>query len=91
MVQGQFHSNNQLVIPAFIQPILSDNVAAALADVKLEAPVNGMIEPAGPEKIHLHELVRRFLIANKDTRQVLANVHARYFGTDRKVEDLGRL
>ncbi len=68
--------------PAFLQPILSDDVAAALADVTLEAPVNGMVEVAGPEKIRLDELVRRFLSANKDTRQVITDVHARFYGSE---------
>ncbi|WP_219836943.1 SDR family oxidoreductase [Paenibacillus sp. R14(2021)] len=76
--------------PAFLQPILSDDVAAALADVTLGVPMNGMVEVAGPEKICL-DLVRRFLSANKDARQVTTDVHARYFGTDRKVGDHGRL
>jgi uncharacterized protein YbjT (DUF2867 family) len=68
--------------PAFIQPIWSDDVAAALVDVTLEAPVNGMVEVAGPEKIRLDELVRRFLRANKDTRQVITDVHARFYGSE---------
>ena len=38
---------------AHIQPIVSDDVAAALAEVTLEAPVNGMIEIAGPERLGL--------------------------------------
>ena len=68
--------------PAFLQPILSDDVAAALADVALGAPVNGMVELAGPEKIRLDELVRRFLRATKDTRQVITDVHARFYGSE---------
>ena len=68
--------------PAFLQPILSDDVVTALADVTLGAPVNGIVEVAGPEKIRLDELVRRFLHAHKDTRQVITDVHARYFGTE---------
>jgi uncharacterized protein YbjT (DUF2867 family) len=55
---------------------------AALADVTLGAPVNGIVEVAGPEKIRLDELVRRFLRANNDTRQVITDVHARYYGTE---------
>jgi len=64
---------------AHIQPIVSDDVAAALAEVTLEAPVNGMIEIAGPERLGLDELVRRFLRAKQDARQVVTDVHARYF------------
>ena len=48
-----------------MQPIVSDDVAAALADVAVGTPVNGTIELAGPEPIRLDELVRRFLSANQ--------------------------
>jgi len=68
--------------PALVQPVVSDDVAAALADVAVEEPLNGTIELAGPERLRLDELVRRFLNANQDTRQVVADVHARYFGIE---------
>jgi uncharacterized protein YbjT (DUF2867 family) len=68
--------------PALLQPIGSEDVADAVAHVTLGAPVNGMIEIAGPERIPLDELARRYLRATKDTRQVVADVHARYFGTE---------
>jgi uncharacterized protein YbjT (DUF2867 family) len=66
--------------PALIQPIASDDVADAMAEVAIGAPVNGTIEIAGPEKIPLDELVRRFLSATRDPRDVVADVHALYFG-----------
>ncbi|AWJ86512.1 NmrA family transcriptional regulator (plasmid) [Azospirillum sp. TSH58] len=66
--------------PALIQPIASDDVVAALAEVALASPVNGTLEVAGPEAIPLDELVRRFLQATKDTRKVVPDIHARYFG-----------
>jgi uncharacterized protein YbjT (DUF2867 family) len=68
--------------PALMQPIVSDDVAAALADVAVGKPVNGTVELAGPEPIRLDELVRRYLSANRDTRKVTTDVHARYFGTE---------
>jgi uncharacterized protein YbjT (DUF2867 family) len=68
--------------PALLQPIGSDDVADAVVDVTLGAPVNGMIEIAGPEKIALAELAQRYLKATKDTREVVADPHARYFGTE---------
>src|SRR5215475_14528283 len=40
-----------------MQPIAADDVAAALADVALSAPMNGMVDIAGPEKIRQDELV----------------------------------
>ncbi len=68
--------------PALVQPVVSDDVAAALADVAVEEPLNGTVELAGPEPIRLDELVRRFLSANRDARKVTTDVHARYFGIE---------
>jgi uncharacterized protein YbjT (DUF2867 family) len=74
--------------PAFIQPIASDDVAAALADVVLGAPVNGIVEIAGPDRFRLSDLVRDYLAARGDTRTVRADVHARYFGAELREDTL---
>jgi uncharacterized protein YbjT (DUF2867 family) len=66
--------------PALMLPIASHDVAAALADIAVEQPANGMLELAGPEPIRLDELVRRFLSATHDAREVTTDVDARYFG-----------
>ena len=68
--------------PALVQPIVSDDVAAALADVVIGEPRNGIIELAGPEPIRMDDLVRRFLSLKRDSRTVTTDVHARYFGTE---------
>jgi uncharacterized protein YbjT (DUF2867 family) len=68
--------------PALFQPIASDDVAAALVDVIVAAPLNGMVELAGPERLPLDKLVGRFLSATRDPRQVVTDVHARYFGLE---------
>lgn len=70
---------------ALMQPIVSDDVAAALADVAVAKPLNSTIELAGPDPIRMDELVREFLVARKDTRHVITDPQARYFGT--KVDD----
>src|SRR5712672_986240 len=67
--------------PALMQPIASDDVAAALAEIAVAEPLNGTVEVAGPEPIRMDELVRRFLRANRDARKVTTDVHASYFGT----------
>jgi uncharacterized protein YbjT (DUF2867 family) len=67
--------------PALMQPIVSDDVAAALAGIAVDEPLNSTIELAGPEPIRMDELVRRFLSANRDARKVTTDVHAGYFGT----------
>ena len=68
--------------PALVQPVVSDDVASALADIAVKVPLNGTVELAGPEPIRLDELVRRFLSATRDARKVTTDVHARYFGTE---------
>jgi uncharacterized protein YbjT (DUF2867 family) len=74
--------------PAYIQPIASDDVAAAMADVVLGAPVNGIVEIAGPDRFRLSDLVRDYLAVKGDTRTVRADVHARYFGAELKEDTL---
>jgi uncharacterized protein YbjT (DUF2867 family) len=64
-----------------MQPIAADDVAAALADVAVAEPNNGTIDIAGPEKIRMDELARRYLAAKGDSRQVIGDSNARYFGT----------
>ncbi|WP_373376284.1 SDR family oxidoreductase [Cupriavidus nantongensis] len=68
--------------PAFIQPIASDDVGQAVADAALAAPVNGIVEIAGPERFRMSDLVQRYLQAIGDTRTVVADPAARYFGAE---------
>lgn len=70
------------VPPALMQPMVSDDVAAALADVALSQPINGMVEIGGPEQIRQDELVRQFLSATGDARKVITDVNARYYGIE---------
>jgi uncharacterized protein YbjT (DUF2867 family) len=68
--------------PALMQPIASDDVAAALAGLALTEPSNDTIEIAGPEPIRMDDLAQRFLSATRDPRKVITDVHAMYFGTE---------
>jgi uncharacterized protein YbjT (DUF2867 family) len=67
---------------ALVQPISSDDIAAAVADYALGAPVNGTVEVAGPEALPMSDLVARYLNATRDARQVIPDIRARYFGTE---------
>src|SRR5438874_5333238 len=71
--------------PILMQPIVSDDVAAAVADVALGQPVNGMIEIAGPDQIRQDELIRHYLSATGDPRNVVTDTNAGYYGI--KVND----
>jgi uncharacterized protein YbjT (DUF2867 family) len=66
--------------PALVQPIASDDVAATLAELAVGSPLNATVEVAGPQACPLDKLAQSFLAATGDKRQVIADVHARYFG-----------
>lgn len=64
------------------QPMAADDVASAVCKVAMGSPLNGIIEIAGPEQFRFDDLVRLGLSALKDPREVIADPHARYFGTE---------
>ena len=82
IVQSATDGQTVRVSPALVQPIVSDDVAAALVQVVIGTPLKGMVELAGPEPIRLDELVRQFLSAQGDTRKVTTDVNALYFGIE---------
>jgi uncharacterized protein YbjT (DUF2867 family) len=84
---AQSGSNGDVVrlSPALVQPIAADDVAAAVAEVVLGAPVNDIVEVAGPERARLSDMVQRVLGAKRDPRRVMEDPEARYFGA--KLDD----
>lgn len=73
---------------ALMQPILSDDVAAAVADVAEATPANGLVEIAGPDRAPISDFVARFLSAAGDARQVVVDPSAPYFGVVLNETDL---
>ncbi|MFL5635129.1 MAG: SDR family oxidoreductase, partial [Gemmatimonadaceae bacterium] len=73
------------VPPVLIQPIAGDDVAATLCNVSVAVPLNGTIEVAGPEQFRFDELVRHRLMARHDSRKVIVDPEARFFGA--RVDD----
>ena len=66
--------------PVLIQPMAADDVAAAVGEVSVGSPANGIVEVAGPEQHRLDELIGRALRDRHDSREVVADPEARYFG-----------
>ena len=66
--------------PILMQPIVSDDVAAVMADVALAEPSNGTFDLAGPKPIRQDDLVRQFLTATGDARTVITDPKALYYG-----------
>ena len=67
--------------PAHVQPISSDDIAAIISDTALAQPINGTFDAAGPEKVGLAELMKRYLSALGDQRIVVTDANAAYYGT----------
>jgi uncharacterized protein YbjT (DUF2867 family)/nitrite reductase/ring-hydroxylating ferredoxin subunit len=75
------HGTAVRVPPVHVQPIAADDVARAVAKIATGTPLNGTVEIGGPEPFHLDGLLQRVLGARNDPREVIADAHARYFGT----------
>ena len=70
------------IAPVLFQPMAAEDVAKAVGRVAVSAPVNGIVEIAGPQQFRFDEFIRLGLGARQDPRVVIADPHARYFGTE---------
>jgi uncharacterized protein YbjT (DUF2867 family) len=73
-------NNTVRLPPVLFQPIAADDVAANVADAALAAPRNGIVEIAGPERAPFNEIIARYLKAVGDSRQVVSDAEAGYWG-----------
>jgi uncharacterized protein YbjT (DUF2867 family) len=64
-----------------MQLIAVDDVAAAVAELAIAAPA-GRVEIGGPEALGIDAWARRLFAATGDQRTVVADPHARYYGTE---------
>ena len=65
---------------ALIQPMASADVAKAVANAAAGQPVNGISEVGGPEAFRMADLIRTALTARGDTRDVVTDPEAKYWG-----------
>jgi uncharacterized protein YbjT (DUF2867 family) len=62
------------------QPMAAADVAGFVAEAALAAPANGVVEIGGPETFGLDEAVRKVLAFDGDSRSVVSDPDAPYFG-----------
>ena len=74
--------NSVRLSPVLFQPMAAEDVANAVCRVATGSPLNGTVEVGGPEQFRFDELIRKGLRASNDQREVIADPHARYFGTE---------
>lgn len=68
--------------PALFQPVAAADVVGVLEGVAAGAPMNRVLEVAGPQQVPIVELVRRALARRADPRVVIADPRAPYFGAE---------
>ncbi len=80
IIDGATDGNTVRLAPVLFQPIAAADVAAAVGEVAIGAPANDVVEVAGPDQFRLDELGRSTLAARQDSREVVTDPGARYFG-----------
>jgi uncharacterized protein YbjT (DUF2867 family) len=65
-----------------MQLVAVDDVAATVAELATSSPADGRVELGGPEALSIDAWARRLFAGSGDDRQVIADPHARYFGTE---------
>jgi uncharacterized protein YbjT (DUF2867 family) len=83
MVDGKLH-----LAPVHYQPIASDDVASVVARTAANPPLNATKEIGGPERVRMDQFIPAALAASGDVREVVADKHARYFGTELSEDSL---
>lgn len=80
-IEAGADGDSVLVPEGLMQPVAADDVAATVAELATGAP-SGRIELGGPESLGIDAWARRLFTATGDSRTVIGNSHARYFGTE---------
>jgi uncharacterized protein YbjT (DUF2867 family) len=70
------------IAPVLFQPIAGDDVANVVGRTAVGTPLNGRVETAGPDQYRMDEFFRKALAARNDPREVVADQHAKYFGSE---------
>jgi uncharacterized protein YbjT (DUF2867 family) len=76
------------IAPVRFQPLALDDLVRVIARVAIGSPLNGRVEVAGPEQYRMDEFFRMALAARNDSREVITDKHARYFGTELREQSL---
>lgn len=74
--------------PVLFQPIAGDDVARAVGRVAVGEPTNGRVDVAGPEQVRMDEFFREALASWGDSREVVTDPHAHYFGAELRERSL---
>ena len=88
IAQSATIDNEVHVSTGIMQPIASDETVTALTDIVIKSPLNTTVEVGGPERMPMSDFIRYYLNTTNDSRQLIADDHALYFGTEINDESL---
>jgi uncharacterized protein YbjT (DUF2867 family) len=88
IVKFSTYGNEVRLPPVLFQPIASADVAEAVARHAMQAPVGGITEICGPERNSMPNFVQRYLRAQQDSRPVVSDENARYYGVQVQMDTL---
>lgn len=88
LADGMTEGDTVRLPEAKIQPMVSDDVAAAVGRTAVGSPVGGIAEVAGPDAFQLEEFIRLGLTAKNDPRKIVTDPHATYWGAELKENTL---
>ncbi|MFD7159331.1 SDR family oxidoreductase [Kribbella sp. NPDC059898] len=80
--EGTWDDGKVHIAPVAWAPIAAVDVGKNLGKVAVGAPLNARIDIAGPDEYRMDEFFRKALAERGDPREVVADVHARYFGSE---------
>lgn len=80
--EGTWDDGKVHIAPVAWQPIAAEDVAAILGRTAVGEPLNTRIDIAGPDEYRMDEFFRKALAERGDTREVVTDSHARYFGSE---------
>lgn len=82
IVQAGKKDNSIHISSAMVQPMASDDVVSSMTELVLGKPLNATVEIAGPDRLPLSELVKKYLTLKKDETELIVDIHAPYFGVE---------
>src|SRR5947209_3619317 len=82
IVEAGSEGESVRVSTGLIRFVAADVVAATVAEIAIGAPVGDRVELGGPEALGIDAWARRLFAATGDDRAVIADRHARYYGTE---------
>lgn len=80
IIDNATHGGKVRVADVLVQPMAAADVAAAVAEIAVGSPLDGMVEFAGPEVFSLEQLASQDLRFRQDDREVTADPLGTYFG-----------